>query len=312
MGGKGAKRRRTDNRVSNSSVLDEIHNEYTNNEFYRELEILSSNHVLLYKDIEGPPHEEMTDEIFITQKDVKTLKDRKTTLRAKIKELATKIKGMKIRVQKSKRKMNVLKDKPTEYDKERQNFVNNLAAKCSLKMKEFIAGSLNISQNMLHRIVVPQKTQSKQNIHREKREKRSEEERKETLRIIEKAKKEKFFERSKVLEQRRTKNAKKVQNWKNKQLYEEEENHNYRLLLRQMNNRDRNEQRTGIGENPYTQNLYILSGNYLEKFKKNERVIQSENKLTEIHTKRKIERDKIDKEQEELITKYAKTNANAA
>ena len=40
--------------------------------------------------------------------------------------------------------------------------------------------------------------------------------------------------------------------------------------------------------------------------------LKSNMKLYEIHAKRKIERDRIDKEQNELIAKFAKTNANAA
>jgi hypothetical protein len=78
-----------------------------------------------------------------------------------------------------------------------------------------------------------------------------------------------------------------------------------------MNQRDRHEQQTGIGENPYTKGLNVKPYSYTETFQKNEKVIQSNDDLYEIHRKRKIERNMIDEEQDELVRKIAKTNEDA-
>ena len=72
-----------------------------------------------------------------------------------------------------------------------------------------------------------------------------------------------------------------------------------------MNQRDRYEQQTGIGENPYTKGLNVKPYSFTEPFQ------QSVSELTEIHRKRKIERNMIDEQQDELVRKIAKTNEDA-
>jgi hypothetical protein len=312
MGGKRARAERDARRDSNAqhnnvntSILNEI--EFSSYADNSELEIYSSNHVCVEYD--GPSHQTMDDEIFI--KHTETKKEVKNKLKVKIERLSTKLEKMKKKCQILFRKKSVLEDIPTEYDKEKQNFVNNLAVKCTRIMNEFIATSYNVTRNVIEANTSEKTRQSKQNPHRKKRPSRSEREKKDRQRKVEIEKKEKFFERTKQLQQRRAKNKNEV----NKQISQQKQitknELNYKTLLLIMNQRDRHEQQTGIGENPYTKGLNVKPYSYTETFQKNEKVIQSNDDLYEIHRKRKIERNMIDEEQDELVRKIAKTNEDA-
>ena len=191
MGGKGAREKRDARRESdaqhnkvNTSILNEIEfSSYTDDD---ELEIYSSNHVCVEYD--GPSHQTMDDEIFI--KHTETKKEVKNKLQVKIERLTTKLEKMKKKCQELFRKKSVLEDIPTEYDKEKQNFVNNLAAKCTRIMNEFIARSYNVTKNVIEANTSEQTRQSKQNPHRKKRPSRSDKEKKDRQREVEWKKKE--------------------------------------------------------------------------------------------------------------------------
>jgi hypothetical protein len=318
MGGRGARdtrdtRRKTDKSVqqneNTSSVLDQVYNTYTDDRMYDELEILTSNHVQVIECGDGPQVEKMTDEIFI--KHTETKKEVKSKLQTKIKRLTNKLGEMKKKVQKLLRKKSVIEDVPTEYDRERQNFVNDLAARCTRGMNEFIARSYNVTKNVIEANSSEQIRQSKQNPNRKKRPSRSEKEKRDRQKEVEFRKKEKFFERAKQIQQRRSKRKSEVTKHINQQKQIKKGELNYKTLLLIMNQRDRHEQQTGIGENPYTKELNVKPYSFTETFKKNERVIQSNNELNEIHRKRKIERELIDEQQAELVKKIAKTNEEA-
>ena len=311
MGGKGAREKRDARRESNAkhnnvntSILNEI--EFSSYADNSELEIYSSNHVCVEY---GPSHQTMDDEVFI--KTTETKKEVKNKLQVKIERLTTKLEKMKKKCQELFRKKSVLEDIPTEYDKEKQNFVNNLAAKCTRIMNEFIARSYNVTKNVIEANTSAQTRQSKQNPHRKKRPSRSDKEKKDRQRKVEWKKKEKFFERSKQIQQRRSKNKNEVLKQISQQQQIERGELNYKTLLLIMNQRDRHEQQTGIGENPYTKGLNVKPYSFTESFQNNEQVIQSVSELTEIHRKRKIERNMIDEQQDELVRKIAKTNEDA-
>ena len=306
MGGKRARAERDAHRKSdeyvNTSILNEIDfNSYSDNEIE-----IHSNHVCVEY---GPSHQIMDDEVFI--KTTETKKQVKNKLKVKIERLSTKLEKMKKKCQILFRKKSVLEDIPTEYDKERQNFVNNLAAKCTRIMNEFIATSYNVTRNVIEANTSEKTRQSKQNPHRKKRPSRSEREKKDRQRKVEWKKKEKFFERSKQIQQRRSKNKNEVLKQISQQQKIERGELNYKTLLLIMNQRDRHEQQTGIGENPYTKGLNVEPYSFTESFHNNEQVIQSVSELTEIHRKRKIERNMIDEQQDELVRKIAKTNEDA-
>ena len=311
MGGKGARKKRDARRDSNAqhnnvntSILNEIEfSSYANDS---ELEIYSSNHVCVEY---GPSHQTMNDEVFI--KHTETKKEVKKKLTVKIRKLTTKLGIMKKKCQKLLRMKSVMEDKPTDYDREKQNFVNNLAARCTRTMNEFIARSCNVTKNVIEANSSEQKRQSKQNPNRRKRLSRSEKEKQDRQKEVEFKKKERFFERTKQLQQRRAKNKNEVIRQISQQKQIDKGELNYKTLLLIMNQKDRHEQQTGIGENPYTKGLNVEPYSFTETFQKNEQVIQSNKELTEIHRKRKIERDKIDEQQEELVKKIAKTNNDA-
>ena len=308
MGGKRARAERDAHRKSdeyvNTSILNEIEfNSYTDNE----IEIYS-NHVCV--EYNGPSHQIMNDvEIFI--KNTETKNEVKSKLEVKIQRLKTKIGKIKDKCQKLRRKKSVIEDIPTEYDKERQNFVNKLAARCTRVMNEFIANTYNVTKNVIEANTSEQTRMSKQNPHRKKRPTRSDKEKRKRQSEVEFKKKEKFFERTKQIQQRRMKNKNEVIKQISQQKQITKNELNYKTLLLIMNQRDRHEQQTGIGENPYTKGLNVKPYSYTETFQKNENVIQSNDDLYEIHRKRKIERNMIDEEQDELVRKIAKTNEDA-
>ena len=312
MGGRGARKTRDTRRHGhtdmhkgvNTSILDEIEFDTYNNK----LEIYSSNHVCVEYDV--PVHQEMNDEeVFIEI--TKSKNEVKSKLKVKINELTTKIGNMKNKCQKLVRKLRIIEDKPTEYDKEEQNFVNNLAAKCTLKMKEFIAGKYHVSQNVIEANSEEQRRVSKQNKNRQKRPTRSDKEKRKRQKEVELRKKERFFTRAKEISQRKMKNKNEVRKQIEQQKQINKNELDYKTLLLIMNQRDRHEQQTGIGENPFTKGLNIKPYSFTGKFQTNEEVIQSNKKLAEIHTKRKIERELIDKEQEQLVRKIARKEDNA-
>jgi hypothetical protein len=154
--------------------------------------------------------------------------------------------------------------------------------------------------------------QTEQNPYRQKRpQARTEIERLKIQQQILIDKKERFYKRSKEHEQRKRKNKQNETRWKEQQRYEEEENYEYRLLLRRMNYRDQNETDTGFTHNPYTVNLKIKPQPSIEEFNTNKDVVRSMQKLNKLHAERKIERQKINDEQNNFLSKVAKEHENA-
>jgi len=308
MGGNGARDardtlRQLDANQVNTSILNEINFDTYDDE----LEIFSSNHCVV-QDV--PEHQIMIDEqIFI--KHIESKKEVMSNLKNNVNRLTTKISKLKNKCLELVRKLRIIEDKPTEYDKEEQNFVNNLAAKCTLKMKEFIAGRYHVTQNVIEANSSEQIRVSKQNKNRQKRPTRSEREKLDRQKAVDFKKKEKFFIRAKEINQRKTRNMNEKMKQYNEQKQIDKNEASYKTLLLIMNKRDKYEQQTGFGENPYTKNLKLKPYSFTESFKKNEDVAQSNNRLAEIHNKRKIERNTIDEEQEQLVNKIARTNDDA-